>query len=316
MALLKKENESLKWRLHLLEKESGAGGDRGQTDHVGHTLPREVLAEIKEETDTKRMLSGSETSDLPDAWERAPLEQQHSEEQWGSILTELTAVERKEKLSEQHTESRQSVEDLDSVHMLKTEPESETLELLVSDDFTEKINLVSNNLTESCDKLESVSVQEFKAELNDINLTEQNMKLQLVYTEEQQTGEENITEQHTEKRQYREEQQRQLQGLIILRPCSVKVKRLSSQKWLKLNNPLVSKKFTEKIDNLDSVNSTENCNELNSVSAQEIKEEVNEFKVTEQNMKLQLIEPAEKDTDVPGEDNSIQLQHTKKGQYW
>ncbi|XP_015194796.2 piggyBac transposable element-derived protein 4-like isoform X1 [Lepisosteus oculatus] len=313
MALLKKENESLKWRLQLWEKESGAGGDLGQTDHAGHTLPREVAAEIKE-TDTKRKLSGSEASDLPDAWEGAPLEQQDSEEEWGSILTELTAAKGKEKLGEQHTESRQSVEDLDSVHMLKTEPESETPELLVSDDFTEKINLVSNKITESCDKMESVSVQELKAEPNDINLTEQNMKLQLVYTEEQQTGEENITEQHTEKSQYRGEQQRQLQGLIISRPCSVKVKRLSSQRWFKqLNNPLVSKKFTEKIDNLDSVNIAENCNELTSAFAQEIKEEVNEFKVTEQNMELQLIDHAEKENDESGEDNSTWLQHTKKG---
>nr|XP_015195169.1 PREDICTED: zinc finger protein 658B-like [Lepisosteus oculatus] len=104
MAQLKKENESLKWRLQLWEKDLGAGGDRGQTDRVGHTLLCEVTAEIKEEMDTKLELSGSETSALSDAGERAPLEQQHSEEEWGSSLmqeTALTAVEGKEKLSDQ-----------------------------------------------------------------------------------------------------------------------------------------------------------------------------------------------------------------------
>nr|XP_015194717.1 PREDICTED: gastrula zinc finger protein XlCGF7.1-like [Lepisosteus oculatus] len=58
MAQLKKENESLKWRLQLWEKESGAEGDQRQTDHVGHTLPCEVPAGIKEEIDTKLQLSG------------------------------------------------------------------------------------------------------------------------------------------------------------------------------------------------------------------------------------------------------------------
>ncbi|XP_069054734.1 uncharacterized protein [Lepisosteus oculatus] len=108
VAQLKKENESLKWRLQLWETESGAGGDRGQTDHVGYTLPCEATAGIKEEMDTKLELSGSEASALPDAGERAPLEQQHSEEEWGSSLmqeTELSAAEGKETLSEQHTES-------------------------------------------------------------------------------------------------------------------------------------------------------------------------------------------------------------------
>ncbi|XP_069054634.1 uncharacterized protein [Lepisosteus oculatus] len=108
VAQLKKENESLKWRLQLWEKESGAGGDRGQTDNVGYTLPCEATAGIKEEMDTKLELSGSEASALPDAGERAPLEQQHSEEEWGSSLmqeTELSAAEGKETLSEQHTES-------------------------------------------------------------------------------------------------------------------------------------------------------------------------------------------------------------------
>nr|XP_015195201.1 PREDICTED: zinc finger protein 391-like [Lepisosteus oculatus] len=126
MAQLKKENETLKWRLQLWEKESGAGGDRGQTHHVRYTLPWEVTAGIKEEMDTKLELSGSEASALPDAGERAPFEQQHNEEEWGSSLmqeTELTAAEGKEKRSEQHTESRQSVEDLDSVPMMKIEPE-------------------------------------------------------------------------------------------------------------------------------------------------------------------------------------------------
>ncbi|MBN3324869.1 ZN415 protein, partial [Atractosteus spatula] len=126
VAQLKKENESLKWRLQLWEKDSGAGRDQEQTDHVGLTLPCEVTGEIKEEIDTKLELSGSEASALPDAGERAPPEQQHIEEEWGSSLmqeTELTAAEGKEKLSEQHTESRQSVEDLDSVPMMKTNPE-------------------------------------------------------------------------------------------------------------------------------------------------------------------------------------------------
>ncbi|XP_069054935.1 uncharacterized protein [Lepisosteus oculatus] len=104
MAQMKKENETLKVRLRFWEKESRAGGDRGQTDRDGHTLPCEVTAEIKEETDTEPELSGSEASALPDAGDRAPLEQQPSEEEeeeWGSRLmqeTELAAAHGKETL--------------------------------------------------------------------------------------------------------------------------------------------------------------------------------------------------------------------------
>ncbi|XP_015194768.1 uncharacterized protein [Lepisosteus oculatus] len=220
MAQLKKENESLKWRLQLWEKESGAGGDQGQTDHVGHTLPCEVTAEIKEEMDTKPELSGSEASGLPDTGERAPLEQQHSEEEWSFSLmqeTELTAGEGKETLSEQHTESRQYVKDLDSVPMMKTQPEKETNGLLVSEDLTEKVNILYiKTITINFNEQESVSAQRLKEEeLNEVdefNLTEQDMEPQLIDPEEQQTdvpGEENGTRLlHTEKSQDREDFER------------------------------------------------------------------------------------------------------------
>ncbi|XP_069054199.1 zinc finger protein 709-like [Lepisosteus oculatus] len=126
MARLKKENESLRGRLQLWEKEPGAGGDGGQTDRAGHTLPCEAPAGIKEEMDTELQLSGSEASALPDSGDRAPLDQQHSEEEEGrSSLrqeTELTAAQGKETLREQHTESRQRLEELDSVPTMKTEP--------------------------------------------------------------------------------------------------------------------------------------------------------------------------------------------------
>ncbi|MBN3314022.1 ZNF3 protein, partial [Atractosteus spatula] len=309
MAQLKKENESLKWRLQLWEKDSGAGGDQGQTDQVTQTLPCEVTAEIKEEMDMKLLsgqcgdlclylphwivcgfginrkdkhcsqyffshgvfswcslsylfglstqqnvyyhsrkavisaqlnsllytVPGSEASALPDARERAPLEQQHSQEEWGSKT-----------LSEQHTESRQSVEDLDSVPMMETEPESETPGFLVSDDFTKKINnLDTNSITQGCNELGYVSVQELKEQLGEFILTEQDMEPQLIDPAEEQTkepGEENSTElQHTEKSQDKEEQQQLQQGLIIIRPCSVQVERLSLQRCFKQSyDPLVS----------------------------------------------------------------------------
>nr|XP_015194765.1 PREDICTED: zinc finger protein 391-like isoform X1 [Lepisosteus oculatus] len=236
MAQLKKENESLKWRLQLWEKETGAG-DRRQTHHVGHKLPREVTAGIKK---TKVQLSGSEAIALPGAGERAPLEQQHREEEWGSSLmqeTELTAAEGKETLSEQHRESRQSVEDLDSVPMLKTEADSLTPGFLVTDDFTKKIiNPGTNSIAQGCNEIDCVSVQDFKEEPGDFNLTEQKMEPQLINSAEQQTdvpGEENSAElQHTGKRQYKEEQQELQQDFITIRPCSVKVEGLSLQKCL------------------------------------------------------------------------------------
>ncbi|XP_069054895.1 zinc finger protein 391-like isoform X2 [Lepisosteus oculatus] len=173
MAQMKEENETLKVRLRFWEKEPGAGGDRGQTDRVGHTPPCEAPAGIKEEMDTEPELSGSEASALPDAGDRAPLEQQPSkeeEEEWGSRLmqeTELTAAHGKETLSEQqHTESRQRVGDLDSVPVMKIEPESETPGLLVSDDFTVTMNnLDTKNIAAHCIELGRVSVQEPKEEL-------------------------------------------------------------------------------------------------------------------------------------------------------
>ncbi|XP_069053995.1 uncharacterized protein [Lepisosteus oculatus] len=46
-----KENETFKVRLQLWEKESGAGRDQGQTDHVGLMPPCEITAETNEETE-------------------------------------------------------------------------------------------------------------------------------------------------------------------------------------------------------------------------------------------------------------------------
>ncbi|XP_015194758.2 LOW QUALITY PROTEIN: zinc finger protein 420-like [Lepisosteus oculatus] len=396
MSQLKKENEILKSRLQLWEKDSGAGGDQGQTDCVGHTLPCEVTAGLIEEMDTKLELAGSRASALPDAGEKAPLEQHHSEKKWGSRLikeTELTAAEGKEKFSEQHTKSRQSVEDLDSVHRMKTEPESseasalpdagkrapleqqhseeewgsnlmqeteltdaegnETLSeqhtesrqsvedldsvpmmktepdslipgLLVCDDFTEKINnLDSNNITQGCNELGFVSVQEHKEELGEFNLTEQNMEPQLIKPAEQQTdvpGEENSAViQHTEEGHFRKEQQQLLQGLVIARPCSVKLERLSLQKWFKqMDIPLISKDITEKCNNLNTKNIAKHFNQLDSVSSQGCKEEEHEFNVCnlrEQEIGFQLIDPEEQQTDVPGEEDSAECcEHTEESQ--
>nr|XP_015194405.1 PREDICTED: zinc finger and SCAN domain-containing protein 2-like [Lepisosteus oculatus] len=320
MAQLKKENESLKWRLQLWEKESGGGGDQGQTDRVGHTLPCEVPAEIKEEMDTKLELSGSEASGLPDAGERAPLEQQHSEE-WGSCLmqeTELTAAEGKEKLSEQHTESRQIVEVLDSVPMMKMESESETPGLLVSEDFTKKINnLDTNNIRQGCNELDCDSVQNHKKQLYAFNLKKQDVDPQLIDPAEQQTdvpGEENSTKlQHTVKSEDREEQQQLLQGLMIIRPCSVRVERLSLQKCFKqMNHSLVSKNFTEMYNNLDTKSIAKHVNELELVSVQGRKEEEEkELKV----FSSQLIQPSEQQTHVPGKENSTELLYSEESQY-
>ncbi|XP_069054897.1 zinc finger protein 497-like [Lepisosteus oculatus] len=167
IAQMKRENERLKVRLRFWEKEPGAGGDRGQTDRVGHTLPCEAPAGIKEETDTEPELSGSEAGALPDAGDGAPLEQQPSEEEeeeeGGSRLMqeiELAAAHGKETLSEQqHTESRQRVGDLDSVHVVKTEPESETPGLLASDGFTDAMNHPNaEDIADSVADLNCVSV--------------------------------------------------------------------------------------------------------------------------------------------------------------
>ncbi|XP_069054433.1 zinc finger protein 436-like [Lepisosteus oculatus] len=323
MAHLKKENESLKWRLQLWENESGAGGDQEQTDRVGHTLSCEVSAEIKEEMDTELQLSGSEASALYEAGERAPLEQKHSEEEWGSSLmqeTELTAPEGKKTLSEQHTESRQIVEVLDSVPMMKMEPESETPGLLVCDDFTKKMNnLDSNNITQGCNELGCVSVQEHSEELDVFNLTEQDMEPQLIDCAEQQTdvpGEENIVEiQHREESQYREEQQQLLQGLII-RPCSVQVERLSLHSLKQSCNPLASDDFTHRFNNLVTEKIVESFNELESVSVLGQREEqLNElggFSLRELEKEPQMIHTAEQNTEGHNEENKSHFHHTEQ----
>nr|XP_015194723.1 PREDICTED: zinc finger protein 773-like [Lepisosteus oculatus] len=317
MAQLKKENESLKWRLQLWENESGAGGDQGT-----QTLHCEVTAEIKEEIDMKR-LSGSEASALPDAGERDPLEQQHSEEEWGSSLmqeTVLTAVEGKEKLSEQHTENRWSVEDLDSMPMLKTEPESETPGLLVCDAFKEKINNVdTNSITQGCNELDCDSVQEYKEELDDFNLTEQDMEPQLIDPAEQQTevpGEENSTElQHTEKSQDREEQQQVLQGLIIIRPCSVQVERLPLQSLKQSYDTLVSDGFTHRFNNLVTEKIVESFNELETMFVLGHREELNELdgvSLRELEKEPQMIHTAEQHTKGHSGETQSQFQHKEQ----
>ncbi|XP_069054652.1 zinc finger protein 239-like [Lepisosteus oculatus] len=192
--------------------------------------------------DTKLELAGLEASALPDAGERAPLEQQHSEEEWSSSMmqeTELTSAEGKEKLNQQPTESRQRVEDLDSVPMMKTEPESKTPGFLLSDDFIEKItNLDPYNITEGCSGLGCVSVQEHSEELGEFNLPEQDMEPQLIDPAGQQTDapvDKISTElQNTEESQNREEQQ-QLQQDLIIRPfsCSQCGKSFSQSCFLK-----------------------------------------------------------------------------------
>ncbi|XP_069054445.1 uncharacterized protein [Lepisosteus oculatus] len=324
MAQLKKENESLKWRLQLWEKETGTRGDQGQTDRVGHTLPCEVTAEIKEEMDTELQLSGSEARALSEAGERAPLEQKHSAEEWGSSLmqeTALTAPEGKKTLSEQHTESRQIVEVLDSVPMMQMKSESETPGLLVCDDFTEKMNnLDTNNTTQGCNELGCISVQEHKEELGEFNLTEQDMGPQLIDPAEQQTdvpGEENSTEiQHREESQYREEQQQLLQGLII-RPCSVQVERLSLQSLKQPYDPLVSDDFTHRFNNLVTEKLVESFNELESMSVlgqrEEQLNELDGFSFRELEKEPQMIHTAEQHTEGHGGENTAQFQHTEQG---
>ncbi|XP_069054124.1 zinc finger protein 583-like [Lepisosteus oculatus] len=313
-----KENETFKVRLQLWEKESGAGGDQGGTDHVGLMPPCEITAETNEETEP----SGSEASTLSEAGERA-LEQQHSEEEWGSSLmqeTVLTAAQEKEKLGEQHTESRQSVKDLDSVPTMKTDPESETPGLLVCDDFTEKMNnLDSNNITQGCNELGCVSVQEHSEELDVFNLTEQDTEPQLIDCAEQQTdvpGEENSVEiQHQEESQYREEQQQLLQGLII-RPCSVQVERLSLHSLKQSCNPLASDDLTNRFNNLVTEKIVESFNELESMSVlgqrEEQLNELDGLSLRELEKEPQMIHTAEQHTEGHGGENKSQFQHTEQ----
>ncbi|XP_069054449.1 zinc finger protein 436-like [Lepisosteus oculatus] len=314
-----KENETFKVRLQLWEKESGAGGDQGQTDHVGLMPPCEITAETNEETEP----SGSEASTLSEAGERAPLEQQHSEEEWGSSLmqeTVLTAAQEKEKLREQHTKSRQSVKDLDSVPTMKTDPENETPGLLVCDDFTEMNNLDSNNITQGCNELGCVSVQEHSEELGVFNLTEQDMEPQLIDCAEQQTdvpGEENSVEiQHQEESQYREEQQQLLQGLIIIRPCSVQVERLSLHSLKQSYDPLASDDFSHGFNNLVTEKIVERFNELESVSVlgqrEEQLNELDGLSLRELEMESQMIHTAEQHTEGCNEENKSQFQHTEQ----
>ncbi|XP_069054894.1 zinc finger and SCAN domain-containing protein 2-like isoform X1 [Lepisosteus oculatus] len=293
MAQMKEENETLKVRLRFWEKEPGAGGDRGQTDRVGHTPPCEAPAGIKEEMDTEPELSGSEASALPDAGDRAPLEQQPSkeeEEEWGSRLmqeTELTAAHGKETLSEQqHTESRQRVGDLDSVPVMKIEPESETPGLLVSDDFTVTMNnLDTKNIAAHCIELGRVSVQEPKEELGsevsalpdagDRAPLEQQPSEEEEEEEEEEGGsrlmqetelaaahgKETLSEQqHTESRQ----------RVGDLDFVSV----MKTEPESETPGLLVSDDFTEKINHLDMNNNSQGCKELGRVSVQEHKEEL------------------------------------------
>ncbi|XP_069054886.1 putative zinc finger protein 66 isoform X2 [Lepisosteus oculatus] len=328
MAQLKRENEILKVRLRFWEKEQGAGGDRGQTDRDGHTPPCEAPAEVKEEMDTEPELSGSEVSALPDAGDRAPLEQQPSEEEeeeGGSRLmqeTELTAAHGKETLGElQHTESRQRLEVMDSAPVMKTEPESETPGLLVSDDFTEKITLYTNNITERCNALGSLAVHVHKEELGEFNLTEQDMEPQSTDPAEQRTavpGEENSTEsQHTEKRHYKEEQQQHLQGWMITRPCSVQVERLSLQKCLKQSyDPSVSGAFTHRLRNLVAEKRVESFNELETVSVLGHKEEQlsepDGFSRRELEKGPRVIHTAEQHPEGRDEESSARVQHPEQ----
>ncbi|XP_069054612.1 zinc finger protein 665-like [Lepisosteus oculatus] len=238
--------------------------------------------------------------------------------------TELAAAQGKETLSEQqHPESRQRVEDLDSVPTMKTEPERETPGLFVCADFTEKINnLDTNNITQGCNELGRVSVQEHKEELGEFNLTEQDMEPQLTDPAEQQTavpGEENSTEsQHPEESKDREEQQQHLQRMMIIRPCSVQVERLSLQSLKHSYDPLVSDDFTRRFNNLVTEKSVERLNELGCVSVLGHREEqlndLDGFSLGELEREPQLIHTAEQQTDVPGEGNSTESRHPEESQ--
>ncbi|XP_069054282.1 uncharacterized protein [Lepisosteus oculatus] len=294
MAQMKEENERLKVRLRFWEKESG---DRGQTDRVGHTLPCEAPAEVKEETDTEPELSGSEVSALPDAGDRAPLEQQHSEEEeeGGSSRlmqeTEFTAAHGKEKLSEQqHTESRQRVEDLDSVSVMKTEPETETPGFLLSDDFTVTMNhLDTKNIAAHCIELGRVSVQEPKEELgSEVSaLPDAGDRAPL----EQQPSEEEEEEeggsrlmQETELaaahgKETLSEQQRTESRQRVEDLDSVPVLKTEPES----ETPgLLAEDLTEKFNNLNTENVSETCNEAASVSDNWYKEgRLNELQVTQ-----------------------------------
>nr|XP_015195372.1 PREDICTED: zinc finger protein 773-like [Lepisosteus oculatus] len=235
--------------------------------------------------------------------------------------TELTAAEGKETLREQHTVSRRIVEDLYSVPMMNTEPESETPGLLVCDDFTEKRNnLDTNNITQGCNELGCVSVQEHSEELDVLNLTEQDMEPKLIDAAEQQTdvlGEENTTDsQHTEKSQNREEQQQLLQRMMIIRPCSVQVERLSLQSLKQSYDPLVSDHFTPRFNNLITENIVESFNELESMfvlgQREEELNELDSFSLKELEKEPQMIHTAEQHTEGHGGENKSQFQHTEQ----
>nr|XP_015194718.1 PREDICTED: putative uncharacterized zinc finger protein 814 [Lepisosteus oculatus] len=206
--------------------------------------------------------------------------------------------------------------------MMKKEPESETPGLLVCDDFTEKINnLDTNNITQRCNELGCVSVQEHSEELDILNLTEQDMEPKLIDSAEQQTdvpGEENSTEsQHTEKSQYREEQQQLLQGLIIIRPCSVQVERLSFKSLKQSYDTLVSDGFTHRFNNLVTEKIVESFNELESMSVlgqrEEQLNELDGFSFRELEKEPQMIHTGEQHTEGHGGENTARFQHTEQG---
>uniref|UniRef100_W5LVR9 C2H2-type domain-containing protein n=1 Tax=Lepisosteus oculatus TaxID=7918 RepID=W5LVR9_LEPOC len=224
--------------------------------------------------------------------------------------TEITAAEGKETLSEQHTESRQSVGDLETVPMMKTESESETPGPLVAEGFTEKFNNLDSNLFKnSCN------------ELDNFNPTEHDMEPQLIDPAELQTdipGEENSTEiQHTEESQYREEQQQLLQGLIIIRPCSVQVERLSFKSLKQSYDTLVSDGFTHRFNNLVTEKIVESFNELESMSVlgqrEEQLNELDGFSFRELEKEPQMIHTGEQHTEGHGGENTARFQHTEQG---
>ncbi|MBN3320058.1 ZN180 protein, partial [Atractosteus spatula] len=294
MAQMKEENERLKVRLQLWEKEPGAGGDRGQTDRDGHTPPCEIAAEIKEEMDVKLELSGLEVSALPDSGDRAPLEQQHSEEEeeeWGSRLmqeTELAAAQGKETLEQQHTESRQSVEDLDSVPVMKTEPERSEVSALP--DSGDRAPLEQQHSEEEAEERGSRLTQE--TELTAAH------------------GKETLSEQqHTESRQ--------------------RVEDLDSVPMMKTEPEsetpgLSSEDLTEKFNNLNTENVSETFNEVDSVSVNWYKEgRLNELQLIQNDVfnplkmekEAQMIHTAEQHTEGHEEESPARFRGTTQDHY-
>ncbi|MBN3315619.1 ZKSC8 protein, partial [Atractosteus spatula] len=338
MAQLKKENESLKWRLQLWEKESGAGGDRGQTDRVGHTLPCEATAGIKEEMDMELQLSGHQCVCMNPSLSQCSVHVLECPLSLSlSLSLSLCAVfmywsvqsvclYEPLSLSQYSTELLFSNYGAENIFISETGLRTLNLDLTYSwpnmfpviSDLQTQIKSGNNreivNRIKMVDQSTAVCILMFSSGQGFEVQEQVNIGLSLTDV----PGEENSTDsQHTEKSQYREEQQQLLQGLIIIRPCSVQVERLSLQSLKQSYDPLVSDDFTHRFNNLVTEKIVESFNELDSMSVlgqrEEQLNELDGFSPRELEKEPQMIHSAEQHTGGHNDENKSQFHHTEQG---